>query len=108
MSDLLSLTSLFVSGMVLATLYFASLWWTVRTLSGVQYPWLLYFGSFAGRMVLLLGAVFLLMGGDWRRAVACMAGFLLARLFVIRWIGFQPASDLNDSLETYPTRRTHE
>jgi F1F0 ATPase subunit 2 len=72
-----------VAGAVLGTLFFAGLWWTVRALPGSRHPALLMFGSYMGRMAVLLAGFYLLGAGDWRRLVAALAGFILVRILIL-------------------------
>lgn len=84
---------LFGLGMLLAGVYFAGLWWTVRTIAHVRHPWLLYVGSTAIRLVVLMGVLFGLMAGDWRRGVLCLTGFVIGRLVVVYRFGLSELSD---------------
>jgi F1F0 ATPase subunit 2 len=83
MTEVWEWAALYLAGMILAALYFGGLWWTIRTIPHASHPWLLYFGSTAVRLSLLLASLFLLMAGDWRRAVACLAGFLSLRIALL-------------------------
>ncbi len=67
------------AGMLMGLGYFGGLWLTVQRLPKSRHPALLLVGSFALRMVLLLVGLYVVMGGQWERALACVAGLLLAR-----------------------------
>jgi F1F0 ATPase subunit 2 len=42
-------------------------------------------------MAVAVTGFYLVSHGDWRKLVACLAGFLLARIAVMRLIGLPPA-----------------
>ena len=71
-------------GVGLGILYFGSLWLTVRRLPDTHRPALLLLGSAVGRMALTLLGFYLVMGGRWERLLACLAGFILARMVLVR------------------------
>jgi F1F0 ATPase subunit 2 len=73
-----------LAGMLLGGLFFGGLWWTVRkTLSSPQ-AGLWFSGSFLLRTAVVLLGFYFVAQGDWRRITGCVAGFLAARLFVVR------------------------
>ena len=73
------------AGVVLGVFFFGGLWWTVRRGLSTRRPALLFTGSLVLRLVVAAGGFYLVGGDDWRRLVACLAGFLLARWLVTRW-----------------------
>jgi F1F0 ATPase subunit 2 len=73
-----------VVGVLLGALFFGSLWWTVRKSVSSQRPALWFFGSFLLRMSLVLVGFYWVAGGQWERLLACLVGFILARLIVMR------------------------
>jgi F1F0 ATPase subunit 2 len=78
--------SAFVPGIVLGIFYFGSLWITVRQLPTTAYPIRLFIGSFIGRMAVTLFGFYLVMDGQWQRALICLGGFVAARiLFMHFW-----------------------
>lgn len=77
------ITSLWI-GLVLGAFYFGGLWLTVRRVTSAQQSALLFFVSFLFRAGVVLFGFYFVMDGRWDRLVACMAGFLLARTFLIR------------------------
>jgi F1F0 ATPase subunit 2 len=74
----------FLAGIFAGGLYFGGLWYTVRQLSTARQPALLLLGSFALRLALLLGAIYLLASVHWSNLFSAMAGVLLARTLLIR------------------------
>ena len=74
-------------GAILGSLYFGGLWLTVRKLSTAQQPALLLLASFVVRAALVLFGFYFVMDGRWEPLASCLAGFLLARTFLIRRLG---------------------
>jgi len=84
MLDHVSLLWAFLAGLALGGFYFGGLWLTVRRLPAAQHVAPLFLLSFVGRMAVSLGGFYLVMDGDWRRAVACLVGFLVMRMVLTR------------------------
>ncbi len=77
----------FITGMGLGGFYFAGLWWTIRRLPYLRtsiYLWVTL--SFWIRIGVVLAGFYLVMAGDWRRLLACLAGFTIVRLISVRWV----------------------
>lgn len=74
----------FLVGILAGGLYFSGLWFTVRQLPTANRPALLLLGSFALRLILLLGAIYLLASTHWSNLFSALAGVLLARTLLIR------------------------
>lgn len=84
MNEALSLSAVLIAGMVLGAFFFGGLWWTVRRGVSSKRVALWFLGSMLLRTgVVLLGFYFVL-GDDWRRLVAGLLGFIVARLIVMR------------------------
>lgn len=84
MNEALSLSAALIAGMVLGAFFFGGLWWTVRRGVSSKRAALWFLGSMLLRTgVVLLGFYFVL-GDDWRRLVAGLLGFIVARLIVMR------------------------
>ncbi|MDB5862381.1 MAG: hypothetical protein JWO70_187 [Betaproteobacteria bacterium] len=82
MREALTLTSAWLAGAVLGTVFFAGLWWTVRTYASSGRPALWFAGSLLLRMGIALGGFYFVSAGDWKRLVLCLAGFVMARVTV--------------------------
>jgi F1F0 ATPase subunit 2 len=81
----LLLGSLF-AGILLGGLFFGGLWWTVKRGLNSARPEVWFLGSQVLRIGLAIGGFFVVSGGKWNRLVACLAGFLIARSIVLRYL----------------------
>ena len=71
-------------GLCVGTLYFIGLWKTVRALPNRTNPHWFVLASFLARAALVLG-VFVLVAREGALAmIACMVGFLVARVLMVR------------------------
>lgn len=82
-----------VGGAILGGLYFGALWLTVRQLPTTVWPVRLFIGSYLGRLAIALIGFFLIMQGDWQRAIAGLVGFVLARVALTAYLGPARSSD---------------
>jgi len=73
-----------VVGVLLGALFFGGLWWTVRKGTSSQRPALWFFGSFLLRTSLTLAGFYGVAGSQWERLLACLVGFVMGRLIVMR------------------------
>lgn len=84
MSEQMMVGFAFVAGLILGALYFLGLWWTVR--KGLSSPraavW--FTGSLLLRVSAALLGFYFVSSGQWQRLVACLFGFVLARVVVTR------------------------
>ena len=74
------------AGILLGAFFFGGLWWTIRSRSPSQWSGLLFSASLLLRMAAAVTGFYLVSHGEWRKLVACLAGFLLARIAVTRLI----------------------
>ena len=65
-------------------LHGGTLRWTVARLLHTRHPGLLLAGSLLVRLALLAAGLLVVLGGSWPRALACLAGVLLARTLLVR------------------------
>jgi F1F0 ATPase subunit 2 len=82
-----SVASLFVAlttGVLLGGIFFGGLWWTVQKGLTSSRPVLWFIVSTLLRTGLALAGFYLISGGDWRRWLACLLGFVIARVLVFR------------------------
>jgi len=86
MNETMILAGSLLVGLMLGAFFFGGLWWTIQMRSPSQWSGLLFSGSFLLRMTVAVTGFFLVSRGDWRRLLACLTGFLLARIAVTRLI----------------------
>ena len=85
MNETLLLVLAFLAGGVLGSIFFGGLWWTVRKGVASAQPALWFSGSLLLRMSIALAGFYFVSGGDWRRLVPCLLGFVIARL-AVAWL----------------------
>jgi F1F0 ATPase subunit 2 len=85
MSEASAVILALLAGVLIGTIFFGGLWWTVRRGLSSQRPAAWFLGSLLLRTILVLGGFYLVSRGDWRRLLACLLGFLLARILVTRF-----------------------
>ncbi|MBV7331644.1 ATP synthase subunit I [Chloroflexi bacterium TSY] len=74
----------FCAGFGIGLFFFGGLWLTVNQLTHTKYPEALFLFSFFGRTVVSLFGFYLLIGQQIEHALISIAGFLLARLIMVR------------------------
>jgi F1F0 ATPase subunit 2 len=84
MSDLLALLLAFTLGLGLGGVFFGGLWWTVARGISSRHVALWFFVSLLVRSAVVLLGFTLVARGSWQRLVACLGGFIVARLIVTR------------------------
>ena len=92
MNDPLLLLLSGVAGLLLGAIFFGGLWWTVRKGLMAGQPALWFLGSMLLRMGIALAGFYFVGRDDWRRLLACLLGFVIAR-FVVTWLTRAPADD---------------
>lgn len=89
MNDYWLLTLILLLGIMLGLIFFGGLWWTVRAGIKSERPALLFLGSLLVRTALVLTGFYYAGGSEWQRFVACLSGFVIARIVV--WALTRPA-----------------
>ena len=84
MNEAVSLVLALVTGVVLGTIFFGGLWWTVRKGAVSRRPALWFAGSMLLRTAIVLVGFFFISGGRWERLAAALLGFVAARFIVLR------------------------
>ncbi len=87
MSDIALLISSLILGISLGAVYFGGLWLTLMRLPGSEQPALLALSSFLLRSALCLLGFYLILGSGLEGLAACLAGFVLTKLALIRILG---------------------
>lgn len=84
MNEGLGLAFALVAGALLGAIFFGGLWWTVRKAVSSRQPTLWFLGSMLLRTGIVLSGFYFVSGGDWKRLLASLLGFIIARLVVTR------------------------
>jgi F1F0 ATPase subunit 2 len=84
MSDIPPLALAFVAGALLGAFFFGGLWWTVQKGIESERPALWFLGSLLLRTGAILAGFYIVSQGHWSRLVACLLGFLIARVIVVK------------------------
>ena len=84
MNEFLTLALAWMTGGGLGAIFFGGLWWTVHKGVSSRRPALWFFGSLLLRMSIVLVGFYVVSGGHWKRLLACLFGFIMGRLIVIR------------------------
>lgn len=82
MNDPLTLLMAFAAGIALGAVFFGGLWWTIRKGISSPRPATLFLTSAVLRMAIALVGFYFVSGGQWQRLLACLIGFITARLAV--------------------------
>ncbi len=87
MGELWTLVLPLLTGILIGAMFFGGLWWTIQKGSVSSRPALWFVGSFLLRTGLAVTGLYLVAGGHADRLVACLLGFLGARVIVTRLLG---------------------
>ena len=72
------------AGVLLGAMFFGGLWWTIQKVVSSNHPALWSFGSLLLRTSVTLAGFYFIAHDHWERLLACLLGFVMARLIVIR------------------------
>lgn len=73
-----------VAGTTIGVVFFVGLWWTIRRALSSRSPAALFLASLLLRTLVAVSGFYLVSRGDWRRLLACMGGFFIARVVAMR------------------------
>jgi len=94
MNEALYMILVFVTGLVLGTIFFGGLWITVKKAVKAKVPALWIFSSFFLRIVITLAGFYFISSGNWKRLMICLMGFIVARFLVIHFTRSQDKRQL--------------
>jgi F1F0 ATPase subunit 2 len=83
LETLLALVWPFVAGLSLGLFFFGVMWLTIARLADSRAPGLLLAISFLGRLAITMAGFFYVARADGRRLLACLAGFIIARVAMV-------------------------
>lgn len=73
-----------IAGLTLGIFFFGGLWWTLRQSLVSPRPLLWQLGSLLLRFGVVLSGFYFVADGMWQRMFACLAGFVVARIMLLR------------------------
>lgn len=96
-----------LAGGVIGAGFFGGLWWTTRRAAASTQPALWVMTSLLLRMGGALTGFHLVGGGQWPRLLACLIGFVLARLVVLRLTRPALVTTTTTTDALHPTQEGH-
>jgi F1F0 ATPase subunit 2 len=84
MREATNLVLALLAGVFLGATFFGGLWWTIRRGVSSHVPALWFLGSVLLRTLIVVTGFYFSARGDWHRLLACLLGFLLARILATR------------------------
>lgn len=78
----LTLIAAWAAGVALGAVFFGGLWWTIRKGLASPHAAFWFFGSMLLRTSVAVTGFYVVSGGQWQRLLACLLGFVTARLLV--------------------------
>lgn len=73
-----------IAGGLIGAVFFGGLWWTVRKGLASRYAALWFTGGLLVRMSVALAGFYFIGRDHWPRLLACLFGFIIARMVVTR------------------------
>jgi F1F0 ATPase subunit 2 len=93
MSDIPAIALAFFAGGMMGVFFFAGLWWTVQNGVVSENPALWFLTSLLLRTGVILAGFYFVSQGHWSRLVACLVGFLFARVIVVKRLTRAPVEE---------------
>lgn len=94
MNEIIVLTGISISGFLLGIFFFGGLWFTVSNGLLSKSPALWFTISLLVRVTAVVTGFYYLSSGHWERLMACLLGFVIARIAVTKWTR-QPSDKAN-------------
>jgi len=82
MNEIVFMILAFVAGLVIGTIFFGGLWFTVKKGITSKKPTLLFFFSFVLRTGIALIGFYYISQNIWQRFLICLVGFVIARFII--------------------------
>lgn len=86
------------AGLLLGTQFFGGLWWTVKKGLSSPRPALWFFTSLLLRTGITLSGFYFVSGNDWKRMLACLCGFFIARVIITRLTAIPTANAAKEAI----------
>ena len=91
-NEITNLLPALLAGVGLGILFFGGLWLTIQKGMQSKKSGLIFTMSFIVRMTVILMGFYYVGASDWKKMLACLAGFLIARLVITRYTKKQEQS----------------
>jgi F1F0 ATPase subunit 2 len=75
----------FIGGILLGTIFYGGLWFTVKKSIASKIPAFWVLGSFFLRIFITMVGFYYISYGNWQKLLICVLGFIAARLIVMRF-----------------------
>ncbi|WP_026814146.1 ATP synthase subunit I [Arenibacter certesii] len=85
MNDVIIVIPALFAGIVLGVVFFGGLWYTVRVGLRSSKAGLIFTGSLILRMLIILLGFYYIGANSWQKMLACLVGFLIARVVITRY-----------------------
>ena len=101
MRDIFGLALALLSGILLGVIFFGGLWWTVKYRLSSRRAGLWFSGSLLVRVAITVGGFYLVSQGSWKRTLACLFGYLLARFIISGTVAKLPRRTIRTAREAH-------
>jgi F1F0 ATPase subunit 2 len=88
--DIVPVAIALAAGGIAGAVFFGGLWLTVKRIITARQPALLMIGSLIIRAAIVMVIFYVASAGEVMRLIACLVGFILMRVFMVRYL--QPVS----------------
>ena len=95
MNEMISMLLILAAGILLGSIFFGGLWWSIQKGRKSKHPALWFSGSLLLRMSITLAGFYFLGHGHWERMMVCLLGFIIARFILMRLIGLPREENKN-------------
>jgi F1F0 ATPase subunit 2 len=85
MNEALHISFSLLIGLVIGTLFFGGLWFTIKNAVTAKTPAIWFALSFSFRVAITLIGFYYTSLGNWQRLIACLIGFMIARFIITRY-----------------------
>ncbi|MCA9157762.1 MAG: ATP synthase subunit I [Planctomycetales bacterium] len=87
MSDMIGIGFALFLGALLGVFFFGGLWWTIQR--GIASEWVAvwFIASLLLRTMVVIVGFYFVAQYNWSHFAACVVGFLLTRIIVVKWLG---------------------
>jgi F1F0 ATPase subunit 2 len=82
-NEIINLLPAMFAGIALGIIFFGGLWFTIRKGLDSKRPALIFVGSLILRMGIVLMGFYYVGADSWKKMLACLVGFLIARIVIV-------------------------